>query len=386
MKVFHFHNGNGGGVLSVIKNLLLYKQHDEIEYHIIFTINTEQIKNFTPPHLKGVSSQQIFYYSPHWNFYYTCEKLAKLLPDSAAVIVAHDWLELGMVSNLGLKNPVVQILHGDYDYYYNLALLHASHIDTSICVSMNIKRRLETLNNSIESRVFYLRFPVPDYQLVSSDTNILSCAFFVKDLADDNKQFKLLPKIDHELVKMNINIKWYIAGGGMNIDEFKSEWGETFDNRIHFCGELDNKGISLLISKCNLMILPSLKEGFPGAVVEAMKAGLIPLVTNWDGATDELIIPGETGFLFDIGDIDGYVRTIVSLEKDKNSLLQMSKKAKYLADELFNPYTNAANYENVFIAAGQSVKRKKAFKAYGSRLDEPWIPNFITYILRPLFK
>ena len=41
MKVFHFYNGNGGGVLSVIRNLILYKQNTEIENHIIHVINKD---------------------------------------------------------------------------------------------------------------------------------------------------------------------------------------------------------------------------------------------------------------------------------------------------------------------------------------------------------
>ena len=34
-------------------------------------------------------------------------------------------------------------------------------------------------------------------------------------------------------------------------------------------------------------------------IVEAMKAGVITLVTNWEGATDELITEGKTGYYFE---------------------------------------------------------------------------------------
>ena len=43
VSIYHFHNGGGGGVLSAIRNLLLYRQHTEIENHVIYTIN----KDFT---------------------------------------------------------------------------------------------------------------------------------------------------------------------------------------------------------------------------------------------------------------------------------------------------------------------------------------------------
>lgn len=50
---------------------------------------------------------------------------------------------------------------------------------------------------------------------------------------------------------------------------------------------LSNEEVMNLLAQRDLFILPSLKEGFPVAAVEAMKAGLVPLVTNWDGATEE---------------------------------------------------------------------------------------------------
>ncbi|MEO6328706.1 MAG: hypothetical protein ABIO55_07235, partial [Ginsengibacter sp.] len=107
VSIYHFYNGSGGGVFSVIKNLLQYSRDRKIENHIIYTINKKLIPHFSVPQLSGATSEQIFYYSADWNFYYTCKQLSKLLPDNKAVLIAHDWLELGMVSNLGLQNPVV---------------------------------------------------------------------------------------------------------------------------------------------------------------------------------------------------------------------------------------------------------------------------------------
>jgi hypothetical protein len=39
VKVYHFHNGTGGGVLSVIKNLLFYSDKKLFENHIIHAVN-----------------------------------------------------------------------------------------------------------------------------------------------------------------------------------------------------------------------------------------------------------------------------------------------------------------------------------------------------------
>jgi hypothetical protein len=49
---------------------------------------------------------RLFYYSANGISIIPVKTLAKLLlPDNRTVIVAHDWLELGMITNLGLQNP-----------------------------------------------------------------------------------------------------------------------------------------------------------------------------------------------------------------------------------------------------------------------------------------
>lgn len=161
LNIVHFANGSGGGVFSVIQNLLQFSSNPGIQNHVIFTINKKQFPNFKVPEIIGAKSIQVLYFSPTWNFYYTCKQLAKLLPGGKAVIVAHDWLELGMASNLGLQNPVVQVVHGDYDYYYELAETHSGIINKYVTVAENIKTKLVSRIPDRKKDIEYLRFPVP---------------------------------------------------------------------------------------------------------------------------------------------------------------------------------------------------------------------------------
>ena len=157
ISVYHFHNGTGGGVLSVIRNLLRFSNNPLIENHIIYTINKQQTPVFLMEHIEGAVSEKIFYYSAKWNFYYTCKQLAKYLPNNKAVLVTHDWLELGMISNLGLQNPVITFIHGDYHYYYQLAQLHQAGIDKFIVIARGIETKLQSLLPARKKDIYYLR-------------------------------------------------------------------------------------------------------------------------------------------------------------------------------------------------------------------------------------
>ncbi len=381
INIIHFHNGSGGGVLSVIRNLLAFTQNGRLKNHVIFTINKDQIKDFVQPELIGTESVQVFYYSAKWNFHYTCKKLAKLLPDEKSIIIAHDWLELGMASNLGLQNPVVQFVHGDYDYYYGLAQKNEAAIDDFICISpviyKNLLVKLPARNDSIHK----CYFPIPEIQYYFSENDNLHIFYAVRDLEDTNKNFALLPAIDKILDDAGVNINWTIVGKvDKNIETFKQLC--TLKNYEHF-PFLTNADLIASMCKMNVFVLPSFKEGFPVTLVESMQAGLVPLVTNWNNATTDLLIDNGNGFYLDPNNAAAYAEKIKFLHANRNILKLFSEQASAKAKELFDPIENTKKIEEIFIKSSKILKLKKQrTRVYGSRLDQPLIPNFIVKHLR----
>lgn len=378
IKVVHFHNGSGGGVLSVIRNLLFYKQNSNIENHVIYTINKDQLGHYEKPGLEGAVNEQIFYYSPKWNFYYTCRQLAKLLPDDEAIIVAHDWLELGMVSNLGLPNPVVQFVHGAYDYYYSLAAKHSQWIDNYITVAQSIKDELVLRLPNRKGAIQYLRFPVPD---VKSDINQKMYGFHIVFVGrcEEAKGYYLLPEIDKELIRRGVKVQWHIAGGGSESQTIKAVW--PINSEIKFHGNMANAELIQLLCTSHALILPSKAEGMPISVVEAMQAGAIPIVNNLPGGLNEIIINGVTGYRIKENKLEYYVDIIQKLYYSDELIKSLSHAAKSHINGLFDPWINTNLIEKVIIEKNRT-KIKHSRKLYGSRLDNSYLPNFITFALR----
>ena len=69
--------------------------------------------------------------------------------------------------------------------------------------------------------------------------------------------------------------------------------------RVHFLGERSD--VPRLLPHFDLLMLASSYEGQSNAIMEAMSAGLPVVATDIPGNRD-LVIPGETGLLFDVGD------------------------------------------------------------------------------------
>ena len=380
IEVYHFHNGMGGGVLSVIKNLFKYKVNDCLENHLIYTINKDVDPCYLLPDVDGATTVQVFYYSGKWNFYYTCKQLAKLLPDDKAVIVAHDWLELGMVSNLGLQNPVVQVLHGEYNYYYDLALSHENGIDAFITVADLIKNKLREMLFHRKNEIEYLRFPVPDCKCVEEKSIHYSIVFIGR--YTKAKGYHLLPEIADMVEVMNVKLQWHIVGEQDESLMKEFPWSNKID--IIFHGVLDNEAVHILLCEMHFFILPSAAEGMPVTLVEAMKAGVVPLVNDLPGGIQELIVNGETGFRVAGNSSELYAKHLCLLCAENSNIQQVKLNAIQIANNYFAPHENTEKYESVLLAVTKKKRHKLPRKIYGSRLDAPWLSNLVVKNIRKL--
>lgn len=84
---------------------------------------------------------------------------------------------------------------------------------------------------------------------------------------------------------------------------------------VRFLGKLD--AIEEVLSVADLFLMPSESESFGLAALEAL-ACEVPLITTNVGGLPELNIPGVTGFLSDLGDVDDMVKNAVIILKDEN--------------------------------------------------------------------
>lgn len=72
---------------------------------------------------------------------------------------------------------------------------------------------------------------------------------------------------------------------------------------VEFVGETPRSLIPVYMKAADLFVLPSLSEGFPNVILEAMASGLPIITTNVSGLPD-IIRDGENGFIVQPGDAD----------------------------------------------------------------------------------
>ena len=102
---------------------------------------------------------------------------------------------------------------------------------------------------------------------------------------------------------------------------------EVFDD-TRFLGK--QEAVEELLSVADLFLMPSEKESFGLAALEAM-ACEVPIISTNAGGLPELNVSGQTGFLSDIGDIESMIKnSLIVLSKDNLSTFKANalKRAK----------------------------------------------------------
>jgi glycosyltransferase involved in cell wall biosynthesis len=77
------------------------------------------------------------------------------------------------------------------------------------------------------------------------------------------------------------------------------------------------------LSRQDVMVFPSLFEGFGLVLLEAMANG-VPVIATPNGAAPDLVTDGEDGFLISIRDADAIAEKLEVLSRDRERLLEMS--------------------------------------------------------------
>jgi L-malate glycosyltransferase len=113
-------------------------------------------------------------------------------------------------------------------------------------------------------------------------------------------------------------------------------------DQVLFLGK--HTSVHELLSCADLFLLPSESESFGLAALEAMACGT-PVVASNAGGIPEVVVDGETGYLLDIGDIDGMADAGTRILEDEDHWQRLSEGARAMAVERFSAARVVPQYE-----------------------------------------
>jgi glycosyltransferase involved in cell wall biosynthesis len=370
-----------GGAMNLIANLLRYRQPDGFATEVVLTHNRLNSDTRFAQRLPCDRQSTFEYTLPMENLHTVLRRLARLVPPGPGVIVAGDLLDLAMLSVHDLGRAVVLILHGDHDYYYDLAVKHDPIVHAYVVASRKMHGRLIALLPHRASTVFRLPYgiPVPE-QTRRPAAGPLRLIFAGR--LDLCKGVLDLPAIDAGLRARGVERAWTIIGGGPEEARLRAAWSGA--PGVEFTGALTHAATLARLAEHDVFVLPTRSEGFPVSLLEAMGAGVVPVVSDIESGVPDLVDRGLTGLLPAVGDIDGFVDAIEQLAANRAALEEMSTRCRTLIETHYDIRPRAAAYQALY-ARYEELYRPLSLDArlqYGSRLDRPWLPNALVRFIR----
>lgn len=104
-----------------------------------------------------------------------------------------------------------------------------------------------------------------------------------------------------------------------------------YDGLVDFVGMVPHDQVPALMSAHDLMIMPSLGEGFSLTILEAMACGLPVICTQNSGAVG-IVNDGDEGHIVPIQDAEAIAKSVLWFSENRNAVPEMGAKARATAE------------------------------------------------------
>jgi len=222
-------------------------------------------------------------------------------------------------------------------------LRDATH--TTFCTGCDIK----VIYNFIDSD-YYRRMPddtvrkeiAPDGEKI-----ILHVSTFrpIKRITDC---LEVLARIRQSSGDAGLNVKLVMCGDGperIDAETLAAKLGVT--KAVRFVGKQPQSRVREYLSVADLLLLPSQSESFGLTALEAM-ACEVPVIATRVGGIPELVVDGECGYLFEVGDVEGMASASVRVLSDNLERQRLGKRGREIAVSRFKTDLIIPQYEELY--------------------------------------
>jgi glycosyltransferase involved in cell wall biosynthesis len=253
----------------------------------------------------------------------------------------------GLWGEGGSFNRLDRLFLGGFDRIVALAELHKSYLLEQEGIDPESVR---VINNGVDTELFS---PPDDLTRarVRDELDIGEGVFAVAMVA------AMRPEKNHQMIlraaaelrkKAPGRYVFLLAGTGAIEPELReTAAGEELGDTVRFLG--DRSDIDAVLKGADASVLCSFPvvETFPLSVLEAMATGL-PVISTGVGSVPEIIENGVDGLIIDSEDIDGLVKSIESLEIDRERAAGMGALARAKAEDRFSVRGMVSSYAEMF--------------------------------------
>ena len=244
-----------------------------------------------------------------------------------------------MLQDQGIKLPIVTTLHGtditlvgSHPFYKSAVEFSINHSDcvTSVSESLkqdtldlfNIRKEIQVIPNFVDFTKHSNHSEECERGVIAqSHERIISHVSNFRPV----KRIMDVVKIFEKIIK-EIPAKLIMVGEGPDKEKAMDYCAKQgIADSVKFIGKSNQ--VFEVLCYSDLFILPSETESFGLAALEAMMMK-VPVISSNTGGLSEVNVEGKTGFLFDVGDIDGMAKKSIELLNNEDLLEQFKTNAQ----------------------------------------------------------
>ena len=203
------------------------------------------------------------------------------------------------------------------------SLIARNSINCHVAVSKAVKKHYQGHYNLNNIKIISNPINVPSLKLKCNNSIVVPGR-----LVAEKGHLKLLDVIK-KLVVAGYEFPWIFAGGGVLSSKIYDKIKQLdLEKTVTITGVLPQPQFFSVMAQSQLVVLPSLFEGFGMAAAEAMMLGKAVVISN-AGGLDELVVDNKTGLKFTKGDNLQMYEKLELVLKDKvlrNQLAQAGQK------------------------------------------------------------
>jgi glycosyltransferase involved in cell wall biosynthesis len=142
-----------------------------------------------------------------------------------------------------------------------------------------------------------------------------------------------------------------LVGDGPQHDELRNHAKKIgIEDSLVWHGWVDKDRLREIYRSADCLVNPSLSEGMPNVVLEAMACGL-PVIASRVPGNDTVVYHGETGWLFNLGDADSFLTALRQMMENPGQARQMGLKGRSRVLDEFSWRQTAQAYADLFSKA-----------------------------------
>lgn len=237
------------------------------------------------------------------------------------------------------------------------AIKHAKYI---ISISPFIQA---TFNGQLRGEVYDIENPIAESFFELSQRGQPGQLLFVGRLIPRKGVHTLLHAFA-ELHRRMPGTRLRLAGGGISADDPTSYYhalkqfvaNNGLEEVVTFLGELDELAVLQEYSNCAAVVLSSVLETAPMAVMQAMAAGKAVVSTDAGGAR-YLVEHGQSGFIIPPNDPSALAEALYQILGDETRLWAMGCRAREIAKQRFHADVVAARTRDIYYKILEETSR-----------------------------